>query len=608
MPVKGNVRFSKGSTKQERPNTPALKNGQPTSHVEDHQSETTLAEETLPPFPVLMRWLEFYHTRTGQWPQPETLEETEPGSPAEKPLLTLLPTPAFFNASNTGLAGNRDQKEVNPRKPRLKTEKAVTSVKGSEKEEAPFSSLAAYNLKESVYYRTALDLIQKQAAFTASSLFSQNPQAGEETTLTLASFLAWCCLPLSGNLAKPKSEPVKMEMYLSLDRWSRLLKMRKATLGNCLKELAGLGLLDIADADGAVGKGNRVYRLAVALPQPLPLFDLLQDSTVNTSLNGQKPSEKIGELALSQFRVHETVGERELQPEPFAMNHASNLESKKIKSKKHEHENQVEVGTGDFNDEKLLFLLETASFPGYASPEGLITLAEKEAQKFAADPRLDLASLKRIYSQVLATWSAGKCTKNPLGLFHYSLTRHLKQPATGAPSRPGNLLPLSATPDQAGTVPFKKNSNSSRHQPTLHKYTRGKSYASFENETTLVSTSVVEDAPFEEPLEPVVQGGKTEAIAELNLEEIRAGLQKHAIEALNNRFRQPGLAGTLDQLAWVFSITDNKVRLELQKTGSHFLAVSRLGQAELSLIKIALSQGLRTITGKSLEIEVFLAS
>lgn len=579
----------------------------------------------MPPFPVLLRWLEFYHTRTGHWPQPETLEEVAPGSPAEKPLLTLLPTLAFSNPSSAGLSDSRDQNQTGPRKPRIKAEagagneiagieKETAKIVNKKEEEPLFKLAAAYNLKTSVYYHIAFDLIQRQAALSATGLLAQNLY-NEETTLTLASFLAWCCLPAPENPAKPENDPVKMEMYLSLDRWSRLLKMRKATLGRCLKELSGAGLLEIVEANNPesdfsniIKRGNRVYRLAVALPQPLPLFGLFQNSTEDTSLYEQEPSEKNGEPSLKQFRALETVGELEPQPEPTTMNHANNLKSKKIKTKKHEHEILAEGGTTDFTGEKLRFLLETASFPGYASPEGLITLAEKEAQKFATDPRLDLANLKRIYSQVLTTWSAGKCTRNPLGLFHYSLTHHLKQAAAATPARPTNQLPVPPSVDPAGTSSLKKNKDSSRPQTTLHKYKRVGSYGNVNSDPPQASPYSEQAHRSEEIRNPAFIDSKTEPITGLDFEEIKAGLQKHVTEALNNRFRQPGLASSLGQLDWVLSIVENKVRLELQNAGSHFLAASRLGQAELSLIKIALSQGLRTLTGKSLEIEVFLVS
>src|SRR4051794_40689277 len=57
---------------------------------------------SLPPFPVLLQWLEYYHTRTGVWPEPESVKTPSSNQPkaeflssvtvpTEKPLLTLLP-------------------------------------------------------------------------------------------------------------------------------------------------------------------------------------------------------------------------------------------------------------------------------------------------------------------------------------------------------------------------------------------------------------------------------------------------------------------------------------------------------------------------------------
>lgn len=608
MPVNGNVRLSKGALQQERANTPP-DSDRSTPDNEKPQNGTNQAEEILPPFPVLLRWLEFYHTQTGNWPHPEALEETVPFNPAEKPLLTLLPTPAYFNAG----VGGHDQKQTVSRKGRSKgasgnfIEKETIKPVSNKGEEILFKLAAAYNLKTSVYYHTALDLIQTQTALYAQSLL-----VSEETTLTLASFLAWCRLPASRNGIKGQS--TGMEMYLSLDRWSRLLKMRKATLGRCLKELAGLNLVEIVDADNHVSdfsntarKGNRVYRLMVALQQPLPVFDPLQDSTGITSLNGQEPSDVNGEPLVNRFRVLETGSELELQAEPVDMSHANNKNYKEFNAKKHEHEVLVETGTGDLVSEKFRFLLEVASFPGYASPEGRITLAEKEAHKFAVESRLDLFSIKKIYQHVLATWSAGKCTKNPLGLFHYSLTRHLKQPLTGVTSLPGNSLPAQVV-DAAGTGSLQKKTSSSRSQASLHKYKKVNTFSSVnrDQQNHFTNTSEQEDQ-FEEMVESAPSYSQAETITDLNRTQINTGLQKQVIEALHNRFRQSALADTLRQFEWVYSISENKVRLELQNSGSNFLAVSNLGQGELSLIKIALSQGLRALTGKSLEIEVSFA-
>lgn len=507
----------------------------------------------LPPFPVLLQWLEFYHTHTGQWPEPESSADTAPTpAVAAKSFLTLLPD------------AGRNLKAISNNRPK----KAA---------EINFALATGYNLHGSVYYHAALEVLQKYATL--------KPQT-EELVLTFASFLAWCHYP--PFVAKFQAEKAGPAMYLSQEQWSKVLKIRKSTLNQCLRELEEMGLVETGGSgagagDKTDGRSNRVYRLAVPLAERLPDFEPFQN-------DARTPKEK-PEPEVMEFPELGT----EDKPELAVMTHARNFKDlKNKKTKKHEHGISLAPGT---DPERFEFLVGVASFPGYTSPEGLVTLDARQAQRFATDPALDLSAIKKIYHRVLAAWSLGRCTKNPIGFFHYSLTQHLKQ----ATEKPSSIGPTGTRPGTASL----KNNGSRFHKQTLHKNNRGGfnplPLPYFPDVEASATAGEVEEAAF------LDRGGEyPEVSPQFDEGSVSRKLQEYVLEALPNRFKQPDLAHTLSRLNWNISFAGKKIRLTFENPDSNSCLLAGLGQSEFSLLNIVVSQGLRSLMGRSFGIEIGL--
>ncbi len=401
----GNLKHSK--TGQEK-KTSYSKGGEQPAQAEDKNLTGEAQNASLPPFPVLLQWLEYYHAQTGSWPEPgaynnpltlhlnSNLDST---LHVEKPFLMLLP--------------DKTKKETKNRS-----------------EEIIFTNATTYDFRASLYYRVALDLVEENHVLTTKPV-------SEEIVLTLTSLLAWCCYPYFTDEYTDKG--FGMGMYLPLKKWSKELRMRKATLSNCLKELEDAGLIEICVPNISATKAfKRFYRLAIPLHQVLPIFDPSETIGTNTAETVQDESLQSYNDPEPDINQPEPAMEfPSAGTEPMIMSsQINNYKDIKSKAIRHDHGASVETGTVE---EKLDFLSHKACFPGYSSPDGLTALDSREALKFASNSALDLFTLRKIYHQVLSAWSTGKCTRNPIGFFHYALTRHLKQ----KPSRFSNQIEIS---------------------------------------------------------------------------------------------------------------------------------------------------------------------
>jgi hypothetical protein len=535
----------------------------------------------LPPFKVLLEWLHFYHAQTGTWPEPAGLASTFPASATanipDYPVTTGKPDPDN-EASNDAPGGRVTEK------PLLK----FVPVKSAREKDADglkvaLDRAASFDLKSSQYYRTALDFIENHSAF--------NP-VSEAAILTLGSLLAWCSYPTF--VAGFKEKGAGPGMYLPLEQWSKTLKMRKATLSGGLKELEENGLIKTRTLTPA-GTVKRCYTLAVPLYQTLPLFDPAgvesdrEPGPEPESINTQPVGTQIGS---EQATMNHEQNKKFIQNE-----NNKQLSNQLVNKKNHEHGNPVEPGTVE---EKLVFLVEIASFPGYTSPEGLVTLDKREALKFAAASQLDLNSIKKIYRQTLTAWTNGKCTKNPLGFFHRALTAYLNQgPANLNTSFQPTLPDLENFPTREMPGTGNRLTLSSRFPE--HRVRRNSSFPYSEGERVAANQAAEFSA---EDYSGQPSAPDQGSLAELfNREQTGPTLQAQVLVALQDRFKQPELAKILAQLTWKISLADGKLRLELEKGGAKGGPVPVFGQSELSLLKIALSQRLRAFTGRGAAIE-----
>ncbi|MBN9393300.1 MAG: hypothetical protein J0I20_35035 [Chloroflexi bacterium] len=546
----------------------------------------------LPPFKVLLQWLHFYHARTGSWPEPEELATFLVPATANR----SANIPNYSVATNTHPDNKAITTELSSQTMEKRLLKFVPVKSTREKEavnlKAALDRATSFELKSSPYYRAALDLIEKHAAFNTLS---------DTAVLTLGSLLAWCNYPKF--IANFEEKGFGPSMYLPLEQWSKTLKMRKATLSACIKELEKTGLL-LTHAQTSAGTAKRCYRLAVPLGQTLPTFD---------------PCEAIGERepAAEPESINTQPLGTQMNSEPEVMTHEQNynliqnknnkpMSNQDLNKKNHGHEGPVEPGTVE---EKLTFLVEVASFPGYTSPEGLVTLDKREALKFATASQLDLNSLKRIYHHTLKAWTNGKCTKNPIGFFHRSLSAHLNQQGTANLTTP--FQP--ALPDLENLPSFKvpgtgisKFSGSRFPKQAVRRngspiYSDDKSVATAQSD--LAGT---EDYPGQQ-----ATSNQVSFVDFFNRDQTVFTLQTQVLAALENRFKQPELAKILAQLKWRMSLAEGKVRVGLENTGAMNGPAPVFGQSELSLLKIALSQSIRSLTGvgtieESFEIEIVI--
>lgn len=521
----------------------------------------------LPPFKVLLEWLTYYHAQTGAWPEPEEYKRLNTvnsnyGQIEGKPILTMLPG---------------------------KNKKVVTG----NPEFGPSSSFY-YDYRSSTYYRTALELIE---TYTSAAR-----PVSEVSILTLSSILAWCYYP--DFLARFKEQGDRVGMYLSLGQWSKELRMRKATLGFCLKELEDARLIEICvPIPGTTKPVKRFYMLAVPLQQPLPLFDPKKTTgaiTVDTAqVDGfhtytylpqinLEPLYKKPEPAITEFPS--TGTESEPESETMIMSsQINNYKNIKPKTIKHEHGASADMGT---IDDKLEFLSQEACFPGYASPDGLTALDNREALKFASNSDLDLATIKKIHQQVLSAWSTGKCTRNPIGFFHYALTQHLKQkPASTSISNHLENPERMRFKAEPSTGTSKK--GGSRFRPVSTPINTSDDLT-YESNPTVLAGSQDEQSSENDPYD-------TKQPLTLNVDKIQQVLQERVVEALQDRFKQPELAETLSRLRWVICLSGSKLQLRLGGQGSDYPGVC---QGELALIKIVVSQILKKLHGGLFVVEI----
>ncbi len=526
-------------------------------------------EPALPPFDVLLQWLSYYHTRTGVWPSPEENKDKRP------PVIN-------YNPRRT------------EDKPLLKV---LTNKPNKPGKAAAIPDFTYFDYKSSIYYQVALEQIEKHVPAPEGKLLD------ETRVLTLASVLAWCHQPVF--LAGYKDKGYGLGMYLPLDRWSKELKMRKATLGACLKDLEAAGMIKICTPDFEKGNSvKRFYRVTASLQNVLPTFEPGQ--TVNAlACAGRTEEYKTGSresLNKSREPVIESVpaSGNDFEQSPMNMDsqfHVNNNKNIKPKTIKHEHVSSLTPGTIDENFE---FLSQKATFPGYSSPDGLVALDSREAFKFASNPALDLFTIKRIYHQVLWSWSAGKCTKNPIGFFHHSLTQYLKKGSPNPPEllkRPVYSIP--ADPSPIGTT----GKTGSRFRPSN----------STSNKNRVGDPPVDRAASFDceelpaagENLNLVKHFDQEEQSAPLNIIKIQQTLKERVIEALQDRFRQPELASKMACLTWVVCQDNQNVQLRLESQERDFPGASTFSQSDFSLVKIASSQILKSLDNKAKNFELW---
>ena len=540
-------------TGQEK-NTSYSQGSKQPAQTEDKDVTGTEQSVLLPPFPLLLEWLKYYHAQTGSWPEPEannnllTVHHNSNLAStlhAEKPFLTLLPH---------------------------KTKNRSAAI--------IFANASTYDFKVSLYYRVALDLVEENHISTTGPV-------REEIVLTLASLLAWCCYP--SFTAEYKDKGFGMGMYLPLGQWSKELRMRKATLGNCLKELEEAGLIEICvPTTNATKAVKRFYRLAVPIHQLLPIFD--PNETTGATIAETTQGESLQSYNDPEPLISQPEPDMEFPSagtEPMIMPSQIN-NYKHIKSKTIEHEHGALADTGT-TEEKLEFLSQVACFPGYTSPDGLIALDSREALKFASNSALDLFTLRKIYHQVLSAWSIGKCTRNPIGFFHYALTRQLKQ----KPSSFSNRIEISER------MRFKAEPYTGTYKEVGSRFRPVSTPINTSNLTYQISAEELAGSQEEQSLQNNSDNAKQ--LLTLNLEKIQQVLQERVVEALKDRFKQPELAETLTRFKWEICLSGSKLRLQLEGQMADYLA---LGQGELALLKIVVSQVLKRLYDGFFDVEI----
>lgn len=286
-----------------------------TKDINSFPSPQTTAEYTgtfkkngqpgLPPFEILLEWLNHYHTLTGNWPTPSSGEST---------------------------LGAVDNVKVNPPTEVLRFPDQTVQEVSRESSFARSSSAgwpgSSYDYRGSIYYEVAR---QVAASFnTLSSSVSSSPLS-PGALLVLASIIAWSQHPFFKE--KCLTATAGNWMSLPLSRWSRELKMRKASLSAHLLELQVAGFIScgtikdnilaneelqllleqreafllltsdhleisseierkkITNPRNSLGS-TRIYRLRIAPSTPLPTFERSNQLPVNNpDVNGASSSQ-----------------------------------------------------------------------------------------------------------------------------------------------------------------------------------------------------------------------------------------------------------------------------------------------------------------------------
>lgn len=553
------------------------------TNIEEFQSKKTLVQPgdnplaannpgqatDLPPFNVLIKWLSYYHTQTGSWPDPEeqggfVARASEPQIGSHKPSLKILPI-------------------------KIKTSGAATSNSKTE------IASTNYDFRHSIYYQAAQELIENHV--------SADQPLNETSIQVLASFLAWCHHPaFQSELAEGGGGD--LGMYLSLEQWSKGLKIRKGTLGCCLKELEALNLIKIClplSQGKRVKTVKRYYSLTVMLQKQLPVFNPTESGITSTEQHKVVGLQQTGLIQVSPEPLDKRP-EPGFNSSPYMNHDINNYKNIKL-TNNHEHDDTSTV-TGTV-EEKLEFLSQKACFPGYTSPDGLTALDNREALKFASNPNLDLFSLREIYQQVLTAWAAGKCSKNPIGFFHYALTRRLNQKLSRPQTQAANPKGFNSGAERStGTTEkigsrFRPDANFAQRVNRSSAYHDADAFGT--NEPYGVMYMQKDKDVVLEPL-----SNQAEEKPQLDIINLDSTLKAQVVDALQDRFRQPDLAEKLLNLGWIISLTGEKLLLQLQNPGSSFPLGTSLSQSEQSLIKIAVSQLLKRLQFNILEIEIIL--
>lgn len=658
-----------------------------TPSVPSSSSEKFAAAAALPPFEILLQWLAYYHAQSGIWPAPPGPNEI----PISQKNLTV----------NTEVASPPIKLEDVSRERNLAAaEQRDASFNSGSGSGSGSHSRSSYNYRGSIYYTVASEISHTSTSTTQGPI---SPGA----LLVLASILAWSQHPFF----KDKCLTSRPWMSLPLSRWSRELKMRKASLALYLEELqkAGLvsygtlndnilekseaqllyeerhklALLTASNRSNSYSKGGttrlapgyvRIYRLAKPLPRALPTFD---SQTAFFSVYNPDPNPnpnpdldpirglslggpKIG-TARHQDRTNlqEAAGaDRQMfsephkklteavpgRPEPLSLASSSSgvvpctwsYLNHDFKTYKNHDLSMVQSGPGEacsvnqalalpqeplnmatpvaneqdtpangfensqpgFSEALFQFLTTEAGFPGYARSDGRRTLDEREARKFAFSQTLTLERTKQIYNQVLSLWKAGKCNKNPIGFFHNRLNKdlHTSGSATGPGSPKIPILPVS---DPSPVAPQGAAADILRSEVLLA------------NPGPLSESSLDLDLSRLSPIEPVStntnQSDFTSDTDLLLIQEALGALKKNVVEALSARYRRPDLSIIGEDREWKVlrqAGAEEELQIMLEESASRFYYPSYLTASDRSLFKLAISQGLTSILGKKVNIQL----
>lgn len=607
-------------------------------------SESSLNEgnhPALPPFEILLEWLDHYHTHSGSWPTPPLSGKTQ------------------------ACSVNRKLRVVSGAKPPQEVSRESAHIYPST---SP-SSNRLYDYRSSVYYRAATDIAASNNAYSSIS-----PGA----LLVLSSVLAWS----HHSFFKDKCLATNFWMSLPLSRWSRELKMRKASLSAHLHELQEAGLisygtikdnilqeqefqlltdkreefLHITSLNTGFSSYNkpprflpgsiRIYRLSVTLPKPLPAFELADQAAANpfniihpgdtqtaavtyTGADYQEPQAETagcpepgknlsgavpgnqepvnGALITEQapctcnYLIHDiktnknhdmsglkitksNVQSLQENPDPDA----ANLQ---INSELTTQSDSASISGNVFLDEIFTYLTVEALFPGFSRMDGRQTLDEREALKFASCPGFTLQKVRQIYSQVLSLWKAGKCNKNPIGFLHNRLTQHL----SGI-----NSLSGTGSPDTADSITRTKKAFQTLSFPSKENQPQSRFHSS--SPVNLLSDDPSESASGEN-VEDVSQEHFSANIDPLLVEKILPTLKQSVVNSLSERYRRAELGQLVEIRDWKISGCGEELQIYLAEPSGNFYPYY-FGEGDKALLKLVISQDLTPLIGKRVSIQL----
>ncbi len=602
------------------------KESKESTEVENKAFQNEPIPPELPPLPVLLNWLVFYHRQTGVWEDPFHLFQSQ-----NYPNTALI-AQAEYQAQTSSLFKKVQPGKSQQRLPVLtKTpfQQSVFSPQSSKNENEIGDELQGQSAREIGLPDPNLQKFQEAAAELISS--GRQPPVSLKAQKVLGSFIGWCHYPHFYNSRGREG----LWMSLPLGSWAKQLKIRKSALSQALQELETAGWIEIERGPKKLILGvpnlgkSQIYRLKQDSDWQLnlPPFRTKEIDQTEQTKQTEKPAKGSGSQPLYfvvpnipeliegkvSAQVQTPALFLELDPpiEPvLSVSRTSDLgepvpscinplhEVKDNKRMKHEHggrgegENQpIGLFESSKTRAKFEFLTREAFFPGFKRSDGRATLDEGEARKFAANQLLTLEAIKQVYFLVYNLKSEGKCTRNPIGFLHKLLTKHIEQ------IEEVNGLPT-------GTV------------PTFEDKVKARARSKFNlKETTGTLQLPVEDPlrytdfPGSTPNSPVMAcfpaGLQTAGLqSDISLTAFTPQIKELTLSSLAERFQQPQLAKTLESLNWQFESAGNQIQLNLQLPNRRFSFPLYLDLSNLALLKLALSQTLYSCTERKWQIEV----